>query len=128
MAFNPFAKKKEKFKSALPPRPEPEEQESEIEGNRGLPSLFDKGITLQGERLNLLKKGLENGIAFFNEFNNGRMELAFQSFTEDMKHALFEVLFFLHVNDSSFSEIKFTVEQQGDDVEEACQDDHHGWR
>ncbi|MBF0279653.1 MAG: hypothetical protein HQM13_17775 [SAR324 cluster bacterium] len=51
---------------------------------------------------------MEDGIAFFNEFNRDRMELAFQSFTDDMKHALYEVLFFLHVNHPSFSEVKFT--------------------
>ena len=84
------------------------DEDTEIEGNRGLPSLFDKGITLQGERLELLKKGLEDGLEFFNKFNDDRMHLAFEGFTEDMKHALYETLFFLHVNDPTYSEVKFT--------------------
>ncbi|MBF0287940.1 MAG: hypothetical protein HQM14_08985 [SAR324 cluster bacterium] len=108
-----FAKQKKKLKSALPvdskvKKETSPEEGSEIQGSRGMPSLFDKGITLQGQRLEFLKKGLEDGITFFNEFNNERMKLAFESFTEDMKKALYEILFFMHVNDPKFAEVKFT--------------------
>lgn len=116
MGLNPFASKKKLFKSALPEakqetvKPQAIEGtvESEIEGSQGLLSLFDKGVTLQKERVALLQKGLDEGLAFFNEFNEERMKLAFQNFTEDMKKALYEVIFFLHVNDPAFSEVKFT--------------------
>ena len=107
MALNPFASKKKSIKAPIPPQSQ--EKDSEIQGERGLPSLFDKGVTLQKKQNDLLDKGLSDGLAFFNEFNNERMKLAFQSFTEDMKNALYEVIFFLHVNDPSYSEIKFTV-------------------
>lgn len=100
-----FAQRKKK---AVPAKVEKPQADSEIQGDRGLPSLFDKGITLQKERLELLQKGLDDGLEFFNSFNNDRMQLAFQSFTEDMKKALYEVIFFLHVNDRAYSEIKFT--------------------
>ncbi len=108
-----FAKQKKQLKSALPANSKTKkdarsQNESEIQGKRGLISLFDKGITLQAQRLEFLKKGLEDGIAFFNEFNEQRMKLAFESFTEDMKKALYEILFFMHVNDPKFSEVKFT--------------------
>lgn len=109
MALNPFSLKK---KAAPEPKPEPvvvhAESDDEIQGARGLPSLFDQGITLQKEREDLLKKGLDEGVAFFDEFNNARMKLAFDAFAEDMKKALYEVLFFLHVNDPKFSEVHFT--------------------
>lgn len=109
MGLNPFASKKKPF--ATTPSPKPQEAvpaESEITAQRGLPSLFEKGITLQKEREEILQKGMEEGLAFFEEFNEARMKLAFENFTQDMKKALYEVIFFLHVNDERFAEVKFT--------------------
>jgi len=57
----------------------------------------------------MLKEGLTKGLAYFEEFNESRLELAFVSFDEDMKLALYEVLFLLHVNDPSFAELKYTA-------------------
>jgi len=54
-----------------------------------------------------LKKAIEEGYAFFAQFNRSRMELAFSNFSEDMKKALFEIIFFLHVNDPKFEEHTF---------------------
>ncbi len=54
-----------------------------------------------------LAKAIEEGSAFFAQFNRSRMELAFSNFSEDMKKALFEVIFFLHVNDPKFEEHMF---------------------
>ena len=54
-----------------------------------------------------LSKAIEEGYAFFTQFNRSRMELAFSIFSEDMKNALFEVIFFLHVNDPKFEEHTF---------------------
>ena len=45
---------------------------------------------------------IENGRTFFQDFNDRRIKLALASFSEDMKKALFEVIFFLHVNDPKF--------------------------
>ncbi len=105
MALLSFAKKKPVKQAAAP---KSSEADGEIEGKRGLPSLFDKGITLQDDRRGLLQKGLDEGLAFFDEFNRERMQLAFDNFTDEMKNALYEVIFFLHVNDPRFSEVKFT--------------------
>ena len=49
-----------------------------------------------------LARSIEDGHAFFTKFNEGRMNLAFSSFSEDMKKALFEVIYFLHVNDPKY--------------------------
>ena len=75
----------------------------------GFAAVLQRGITLQPERVEMLKEGLTKGLAFFEEFNESRLELAFISFDEDMKLALYEVLFLLHVNDPSFAELKYTA-------------------
>lgn len=79
------------------------------QGAQGFVAVLERGITLQGDRAEKLKEGLVKGLAFFEEFNESRLELAFVSFDEDMKLALYEVLFLLHVNDPSFAELKFTA-------------------
>ena len=56
-----------------------------------------------------LARSIERGVAFFNQFNDSRMELAFSNFSEDMKKALYEVLFFLHVNDPKFENHTYTT-------------------
>lgn len=60
------------------------------------------------KQLNELTKSIESGYAFFSQFNRNRMELAFSIFSEDMKKALFEVIFFLHVNDPKYEEHVYT--------------------
>jgi len=77
------------------------------ERHQGLPSLLQAGITLQGDRQAALKEGLDKGLEFFETFNESRLNLAFTSFDVDMKKALYEVLFLLHVNDPAFAELKF---------------------
>ncbi|MCZ6730155.1 MAG: hypothetical protein O7C61_10660 [SAR324 cluster bacterium] len=72
-------------------------------------AILQKGIILQKERAELLREGLTKGLEFFEEFNESRLNLAFTSFDEDMKIALYEVLFLLHVNDPSFAELKYTA-------------------
>ncbi len=53
-----------------------------------------KSIKLDQKREEGLLKAVEEGIDFFHNFNDRRMELAFSLFSEDMKKALFEVIFF----------------------------------
>ena len=62
---------------------------------------------LSKEEKNELSKAVEDGQSFFSNFNRSRMELAFSIFSEDMKMALFEVIFFLHVNDPKYEEHVF---------------------
>ncbi len=63
--------------------------------------VFEKKQTAE------LSKAIEDGYSFFTQFNRNRMELAFSIFSEDMRKALFEVIFFLHVNEPDFEEHTF---------------------
>jgi hypothetical protein len=70
-------------------------------------ALFERlseSIQLGEIKKDELSRAVQNGSAFFNKFNNSRMELAFSSFSEDMKKALFEIIYFLHVNDPKYAE------------------------
>ncbi len=55
------------------------------------------------ELINSFREGQQN----FETINNARMDIAFTSFSQEMKYALFETLFFLHVNDEQFSQWKY---------------------
>jgi hypothetical protein len=82
----------------------------------GFGAVLQRGVTLHPERIALLKEGLAKGLEFFEKFNESRLNLAFISFDEDMKKALYEVVFLLHVNDPRFAELTFTaveVEHRG---------------
>lgn len=74
---------------------------------QGFAAVLQRGVTLQQERITLLKEGLAKGLEFFDKFNESRLELAFVSFDEDMKKALYEVLFLLHVNDPKFAALNY---------------------
>ena len=78
-------------------------------GASGLAAILRQGVQLQPGRVEMLKEGLEKGRTFFDDFNNSRLRLAFTSFDEEMKKALYEVLFLIHVNDPKFSELHYTA-------------------
>ncbi|MDH5560674.1 MAG: hypothetical protein OEY59_07440 [Deltaproteobacteria bacterium] len=67
-----------------------------------------KNIQFSAEKKGDLQRGIKDGLAFFNKFNESRLELAFSSFSEDMKKALFEVIYFLHVNDPKYKDHSYT--------------------
>ena len=92
------------------PEPAAEETGAKSAASTGLSTLLNQGITLPKERSDLLKEGLKNGLEFFEQFNESRLRLAFSSFDEDMKKALFEVLYLVHVNDPKFAELKYTAQ------------------
>ena len=79
-----------------------------VGGSSGLAAVLRHGITLQQDRLALLDEGAKKGLEFFENFNEARLKLAFTSFDEDMRNALYEVMYLLHVNDPSMAELKFT--------------------
>ncbi len=94
-------------------------------GPSGLAAILGQGVQLAPERVQLLKEGLEKGQEFFDSFNNSRLRLAFSSFDEDMKKALYEVLFLIHVNDPRFAELHYTateLERKGGVVRPKAQD------
>jgi hypothetical protein len=90
------------------PSPKPPPRKPVESGPVGLVAVLARGITLTPDRLALLKEGVTKGLEFFENFNDSRLKLAFSSFDEDMKKALYEVLYLLHVNDPSFAEFRFT--------------------
>ncbi|MBI4082847.1 MAG: hypothetical protein HY423_09580 [Candidatus Lambdaproteobacteria bacterium] len=81
--------------------------ETQKEKYQGLTAILHHGIRLQGEREAQLKEALDKGLEFFEEFNESRLQLAFSSFDDEMKRALFEVIYLLHVNDPAFAAYKF---------------------
>ena len=106
MALSRFLKgSQDSEKSQTEPSPAAEKKQ----GSPGLAAILQQGISLPPERIALLKKGVEKGREFFDFFNESRLKLAFSSFDEEMKKALYEVLFLIHVNDPSFAELKFTA-------------------
>lgn len=98
--------------SGSKPKKEPgNEQEKETprqSGGTGLGALFQQGVTLQPDRVKMLKEGFESGLEFFENFNQSRLRLAFDSFDVEMKKALYEVIYLVHVNDPSFAQLQFT--------------------
>lgn len=72
-----------------------------------LNKLFKSGIALPDRNAKELEVALREGKKFFSEFNEARMQLAFSAFTVDMKRALYEIIYFLHVNDPRFSKIEY---------------------
>ncbi|MCZ6628045.1 MAG: hypothetical protein O7E56_07430 [SAR324 cluster bacterium] len=73
----------------------------------GLAQLIQQTIALQAEREAVLKKGIADGVKFYSETNDSRLQLAFDSFDPDMQKALFELMFLLHVNEPSLSKVTY---------------------
>lgn len=76
-------------------------------GSRGLSTLLKTGINLSAEREADFTKGAVEGREFYGKYNDSRLELAFGSFDDPMRKALFEIIFLLHVNDPSLSAISY---------------------
>ena len=73
----------------------------------GLAKLFAGGIDIPAKNSKSLERALANGVRFFKQFNQSRLRIAFDAFSDDMKKALYEVLYFLHVNDPRFAEWQY---------------------
>ncbi len=70
-----------------------------------------KSIQLGDARKNQLRQALSDGSKFYTRFNDTRMRLAFDFFSTDMKKALYEILFFLHVNDPRFEQHQYPAKE-----------------
>jgi hypothetical protein len=97
-----------KLRGIASPKPASSPAKSAGSALSGLAAVLNRGITLQPDRVAALKDGFTKGLEFFEAFNDSRLKLAFGSFDEDMKKALYDVLFLLHVNDPAMAEFKFT--------------------
>ncbi len=73
--------------------------------------LFREGLQLSVEEETQLAQGLEKGLAYFNQWNESRMELAFDSFDLSMKRALYEIIYLLHINDPKLENWKYKTYQ-----------------
>ncbi|MGK0289128.1 MAG: hypothetical protein ACI86H_000555 [bacterium] len=92
--FNLWSKKKEK-------------NLVELVSKVQLVDFFKEGFPLNSNVQEELARQANDGKAFFDSWNESRIQLAFDSFDESMKHALFEILYLLHINDPSFKNWKF---------------------
>ncbi len=84
-------------------------QQKEEQSQKGLDSLFKGEIRLEPEKIKGLKTAFEKGLEHFQKFNNSRLELAFKSFDESMKIALYEIIYLLHVNEPFLEEVTFST-------------------
>lgn len=73
----------------------------------GLARLLETAVGLSSQQQDTLNKARVEGLAFYEQYNGGRMELAFSSFDRDMRLAVYELLFLLHVNDPRLARWKF---------------------
>lgn len=78
---------------------------------RGLGSLLKHGLVLSPQREAHLKEGLDKGLAFYDRYNESRLELALGSFDEEMRHALYEIIYLMHVNDPSLANWSFKAKK-----------------
>lgn len=101
-------------------------RKSKVQSREDLGSLFREGIDLGAKYTEKLTHQAEAGSAYFTKVNETRMQLAFESFDKDMKKALFEIIYLLHVNESFLAEheyVKRTLKGKSIYREEARQVD-----
>ncbi|MCZ6842869.1 MAG: PilZ domain-containing protein [SAR324 cluster bacterium] len=79
-----------------------------------LATLFAQRVALKESELARVKANADQGLESFNALNEARLQLAFEYFDEDMRKALFEILFLLHVNDPKLAEWKYTARRYED--------------
>ncbi len=75
----------------------------------GLCAIFREGLQLKEGPRNQMATKAEEGVAYFNNFNEGRIGQAFESFDPPMRFALFEIIYLLHVNEAKLKELKYKI-------------------
>ncbi len=78
--------------------------------------IFRDGIYLKADLTERLMKRVEKGAEFFDSYNETRIKLAFESFDELMKYALYEIIFLLDKNEPWLEEHKYKVKRQTGDT------------
>lgn len=74
----------------------------------GLGTLLDSGVMLSEQQQNRLEEAYADGIRQYTHYNETRLEMAFSSFDEEMRLAVYELFFLLHVNDPKLANFQFT--------------------
>ena len=80
-------------------------------------SLLKKQNELDPKSKEQFRESYKEGAKFFSRFNDTRLRLAFDFFSEDMKKALYEIILFLHINDARFEKHQYSatkIEGSGD--------------
>ncbi len=75
----------------------------------GLMGVLEYDVPLSSQQGAELSNGLANGLSFYTDYNDSRLQLAAGSFDEEMRKALYEVLFLLHVNDPEMEALQYTA-------------------
>lgn len=73
--------------------------------------LFREGVYLKQEMTERLIEMAEKGAKFFEDMNETRIKLAFDSFDKSMVYALYEILYLLNTNEQWLQEHKFRVKR-----------------
>jgi hypothetical protein len=76
-------------------------------GRGGLARLLGTAVGLSQQQVQTLRGALKEGLAFYDRYNGSRLELAFASFDREMRLAIYELLFLLHVNDPRLANWKY---------------------
>ena len=70
-------------------------------------ALFAQPLSMPTNTLADLSKNAQAGMAFYESLNETRLKMALTSFDENMRKAVFETLFLLHVNDPTLANWQF---------------------
>jgi hypothetical protein len=73
----------------------------------GLARLLGTAVGLSAQQAGSLRGALQQGLEFYDRYNTARLELAFASFDREMRLAIYELLFLLHVNDPRLADWRF---------------------
>ncbi|MDT8448379.1 MAG: hypothetical protein RRB13_15910 [bacterium] len=76
-----------------------------------LSSLFAPPLDLPEKLREQLLSSAEQGAKRFAAYNQNRLELALSSFDAPMKQALFDIIYLLHINDPSLSEVRYSTKE-----------------
>ena len=68
-----------------------------------------QGVSLQSQTVAQLEAGLHDGQQFYRDYNEARLQLAFDNFDPDMSKALFELIYLLHVNAPQMANLRYTT-------------------
>ena len=95
-------------KQAVPP---PATTPAPSQAGPAIGAVLVNSIRLGAEQVAMLEEGLQQGLAFYREYNEARLKLAFGSFDEDMRKAFFEIVYLLHVNNPTLSSVNYTAKR-----------------
>jgi hypothetical protein len=87
------------------------EPQPSLPTQKSLCDIFREGIPFKEQPKRALIDQYQRGLAFFRTCNESRIDLAFQSFSLPMRHALYEILYLLHVNTPELKDWRYQVSE-----------------